>query len=718
MSTSESPAPSPPAATLLVVDDDPTIRMLAFSGLARRGFTVVQASDGEQGLSQLLAKTPDLALIDVSMPKLDGFELVKAVREGAAGKVCSDIPLLMLTGADDVASINHAFEAGATDFITKPINIALLAERIKYALRGAEREKALRESQLEQASACKLARLGFWQMTLSGGLQWSLDASEVLDCDTLPIDREALLNSVQGNGKLRLTAALDAAMASGSEGVDVEVTVRLGSQTRILHLKSNALTREGRLIGAFQDVTALRAFEDKALYLAEYDELTDLPRRRLFLELLKDALTSPQAPVWSVTVIDISRLHRVNDLLGIRAGDQVLAIFAQRLKSHVSSAALLCRLEADTFVVATPHQGAASIKADHQAWMHNLARAYWVEGEEVFVDFTAGVSVSPDDAQDGDELIRTALLAQRFCRHQGSHLRLLAFSEVTSFGDASMLSLETDLRRALERNELSLVFQPQQQLSSGKIPAVEALLRWQHASRGMISPGQFIPLLEESGLILEVGDWVIDQSCRQLAAWHRRGLGVRVGINLSAQQFEQPGLAHHIAALVEKHGVTPDSLELEITESIAMRKPDASLAILHELKRLGFNLALDDFGTGHSSYEYLLRFPFDTLKIDRSFVTRIAEDRSNRAIVRSLTALSKGLGLKTIAEGVETLRQRDYLDALDVDDIQGYLLARPLSAEDCAHFLDTAGNAASADQALPSIDLSSSNDSALSDDDA
>ncbi|NOG31157.1 EAL domain-containing protein [Halomonas sp. TBZ9] len=675
-----------PAQTLLVVDDDPTVRLLTSSGLKKRGYQVIQAADAEQALRLMQDNTPDLALVDVSMPGRNGFEFVQAVRNGEAGIANQERPLLMLTGSDDVTSIDQAFTSGATDFITKPINLPLLVERVKYALRGAEREKALREAQMEQASACKLARLGFWQLNFSNdALTWSEDAAEVLNCTALPESHQALLGLLNDTDALRLNTALEAAQ-EGREGLNLEVTLHLSHSERILRLQSDPKTQEGHLIGAFQDVTALRAFEDKALYLAEYDDLTDLPKRRLFLNLLDEQLADTKM-IWSIGVIDISRLHRINDALGIEAGDQVLAMFAQRLKQSLGHEALMCRLEADTFAVAIPHANSQQMQAYHHNWMQPLARAHKVKGEEIFVDFTAGVSLHPQDGSNSDELLRTALLAQRFCRYHTANQRVMFYQDVEAFDDSNALSLENDLRKALGNQEFFLVYQPQQQLSNGQFIGVEALLRWRHPMRGVVSPGEFIPLLEESGLIIDVGDWVAGEACRQLAQWQTEGIEVAMAINISARQFEQAGLAKRLAQHVAEYGVKPQQLELEITESTAMSNPEATLATLYELKKLGFKLAIDDFGTGHSSYEYLLRFPLDTLKIDRSFIIDVAEARQNRAIVRSLTALCQGLGLKTVAEGVETQRQRDYLDALDVDDVQGFLLARPMEPQACLTFL-------------------------------
>ena len=669
-------------ALILVVDDDPIIAKLATSGLQRRGYQVTKAPNAEAALGVLQEQAVSLALIDVHMPGRNGFDLTRAIRNGEAGRSLQQIPVLMLTGSDDVDSIDRAFDAGATDFITKPINLALLAERVRYALQGASREKALRDAQAEQANACKLARLGFWRLDGSDcSLNWSTDATEVLQRDDLPSSTPDLIEWVASKDRLRLNAALNTALEGGA-GIDLEVSVGTLENVRRLRLQSSPVNEDNQLVGAFQDVTELRAFENRAAYLAEYDDLTDLPKRRLFLKLLDEQLTAEPDLKWLIVVFDISRLHRINDLLGIPAGDEVLAIFSQRLKQNTPDEALLCRLEADTFCTAVPLASDGDIQKHYQSWMQTLARACVVEGTEIFVDFTSGASLYPSDAANGKDLLRGALAAQRAARFLPSTNRLTLFESIDIEDDAGTLKLESDLRQALARDEFFLVYQPQKCLVTGNIVGAEALLRWRHSHEGIISPARFIPLLEENGLIVEVGEWVMKEACRQLSEWQKEGGDLRMGVNVSALQFEQEGLAERMARYVALYDLQPHHFELEITESTAMKNPDVTLSILHDLRSHGFKLAIDDFGTGHSSYEYLLRFPLHTLKIDRSFVKGVAENRENRAIIRSLTALSRGLGLKTIAEGIETQRQQDYLDALDVQEIQGFLFAKPMEPKD------------------------------------
>ena len=674
--------------TILIVDDDPTIQLMTSAGLSKNGYIIQQADNADQALASMQADAPDLVLASVNLPGRDGFAFIETVRLGQAGPANRDVPILILTALDDTPSIHRAFTVGATDFITKPVNLALLIERVKYALAAAERAQALADAQIEQATACRMARLGFWRYDpATGHLQWSAEAAELLECEGLPASREALIERTADNDRYRLEAALDSAVAGG-RGVDVEFTLWLrDDQPTILRLQSEAGAGPSWLIGAFQDVTALRAFEDRARYLAEYDELTDLPRRRLFNRLLGDRIRQHGRQHWSITAIGLTGLSRVNTLLGIKAGDQVVATFAQRLKEILPRNALVGRLEIDTFVVAAPVAAVDGPADTHEQWLAPLARSLSVAGEEVFVDFSAGTSLHPDDASDADTLISHAQQAQQFSRSRRGQPRVMFYRDIGAVDETGVLSLESDIRKALGQAQFFLVYQLQQPLSGGRFNGVEALLRWRHPVHGVIPPARFIPLLEENGLIAEVGEWVLDEACRQLAIWHESDTGLVMGVNISAQQFERGDLAERITRIARRHHIDPRTLELEITESMAMQDPDASQRTLEKLRAAGFRLAIDDFGTGHSSYESLLRFPMDTLKIDRRFIEAVADDPRNRSVIRSMTLLADGLGLKTVAEGVETRRQRDYLHALEIDAIQGFLIHRPMEADACAGLL-------------------------------
>ncbi|MBK1733784.1 hypothetical protein CKO15_00495 [Halorhodospira abdelmalekii] len=682
-------------AKILLVDDDPGIRFLVQHGLIQAGYQVIEASNGLEALSCFETVRPDLLLIDVSMPELDGFETVAAIRQRDDGKM---IPLVMVTGSDDSESVTKAFDVGATDFITKPINLPILTQRVRYALAGAEREQRLQRIHLEQQSACQLAKLGFWRLEVAtGALQWSSDAATLLGRSVdMPNSVAALIAEANPEQQPSLRQAFDRLTEGVSDRLDLEIQLVRQGNSCIIKLQSSRHIDHAVVIGAFQDVTALRAFEDQALYLVEHDELTGLPNHRLFTRLLADQLKArfqggkeEGAARTAMVVIDIDRLHRINDAFGAKRGDEALVALAGRLgqliPANANASVLLCRLESDSFGMAVPLESIdlATLQAKLQ---EPLDLSLKINGRRVYIDCSVGVALYPDDAQEADALVQAAQAAERET-NRDQNRRLVQFSEVGTARQEGRVILESDLRCALDKKEFFLLYQPQQHLANRNIVGVEALLRWNHSERGVVSPAEFIPILEETGLIRAVGDWILEEAMRQSLAWSQQGVSLKMSINLAATQVEDPQLVHRLAALLDAYRLPAHSIELEITESTAMQAPEQTLLNLKKFKDLGFRVAIDDFGTGYSSLSYLLQFPLDTLKIDRAFVSEITQGKRNRAIVTALSTLSFYLGLKTIAEGVETESQRDYLDALNIDEIQGFLIARPLPGEEIVEFL-------------------------------
>ncbi|MFP4246968.1 MAG: EAL domain-containing protein [Halochromatium sp.] len=699
-------------ANILLVDDDPGIRLLIQHGLMRAGYRVSEASHGLEALEQFDSAKPDLMLIDVSMPEMDGFETVAAIRQRDGGET---IPLVMVTGSDDNESVTKAFHAGANDFITKPINLPILTQRVRYALANAEREQRLRRIHLEQQSACQLAKLGFWRLEIeTGALHWSQDAAALLGRSAdMPSTVAALIEEAPADQRQRLQGAFEQAMTRAA-GLDLEIQLTCIGNAGIIKLQSSPGVEDGVIVGAFQDVTALRAFEDQTLYLVEHDELTNLPNHRLFSRLLTDRLepdqgaetatetvTETATEAWTgaartaIVVVDIDRLHRINDAFGPAHGDEVIVTLGNRLRQLLPPNSLLCRLESDSFGLAIPLQD--STLADLQTQLQtDLTLSVPIKGREVYIDCSMGLAIHPDDGQDAATLIQAAQAAERETNRDPSR-QLIQFSEIRAAREEGRVILESDLRGALEKQEFFLVYQPQQRLADRRIEGVEALLRWNHAERGIVSPADFIPILEEAGLIHEVGDWILEEAIRQAAEWLRQGVSLRMSVNLAAAQVENPQLVHRLSALVEDYRLPPAHLELEITESTAMQAPEQTLLNLRKFKQCGFRIAIDDFGTGYSSMAYLLQFPLDVLKIDRAFVKEITHGKRNRAIVTALSTLSFHLGLTTIAEGIETKSQRDYLDALNIDVIQGFLLAPPLPPEPLIEFIRAAESDANPD---------------------
>ncbi|MBW7860803.1 MAG: EAL domain-containing protein [Rhodocyclaceae bacterium] len=666
-------------ATLLIVDDQQSTRSLVKGLLGKEGYTILQAAHGAEGVDLFESARPDVVLMDVMMPIMDGFEACRRIRTLDRNE---GTPVIMLTGADDLEAVRAAFDAGATDFVTKPINWPLLSQRIRYALRGGQLMREVRLNRVRQASAQRIALLAFWGWDpRTDEFEWSEGVDEQTACPIQQITNvDSLIDALVADDRERARRAFQIA-ATGDLRIDLEVRMPSAQGERVVRLIGEPGTEGrdlGKVFGAIQNLTDTRRTEALVDYLALHDELTGLGNRRLLTQAIVrslEQLRGTGSGVLRVAWIDLTRFHRLNDALGQTVGDTLLVQLGQRLKSLVAGG-LAARVGGDEFAVLLQAEDPDQATYHLEQLAEGLDQPIRILAEEVFLTSTIGVARYPEDAADAERLLALAQEAQRQARGLGR--RMVHCGEFAGQAHRPALELETSLRHALDRDEFHLVFQPQMDLRSGRIVGVESLLRWNHPERGLISPVEFIPVLEESDLIVAVGEWVIQEACRQARRWEDAGLSLRVGINLSARQFHDPQLYMKVVSAVREQQVTPRNVELEITESLAMQDPTRAIELLSQFRDLGYKIAIDDFGIGYSSLEYLLRFPLDTIKIDRAFVMNIIESRADRAIVRAITAIAQTLGITTIAEGIETLRQCDFVEALGVTEIQGYLIGKPL----------------------------------------
>ncbi|HEY6966305.1 MAG TPA: EAL domain-containing protein [Burkholderiales bacterium] len=490
------------------------------------------------------------------------------------------------------------------------------------------------------------------------------------------------------------TLALEAYAGLGASCPEVEHRiVRPDGELRWVRVGSfpvrDASGAPFRIAGTLEDVTERRQREEKLLYEAQFDALTELPNRLMCQDRLERALAQAQRKNWGMAVlfVDLDRFKTVNDMLGHAVGDAALRQAGQRLTHCVRAGDTVARIGGDEFAVvlaeiAHPEDAGAVAQKIIDTMMPPMD----LEGHEVFLSASVGIAAFPADGANGEALLKNADAAMLKAKEVG---RATYQYYTAAMNERAMekLMLENDLRRALERDEFELYYQPKQELGSGRIAGLEALLRWRHPARGLMSPGQFVPLLEDSGLIVKVGDWVVRAACRQIADWQAAGVpAVPIAVNLAAKQFLHHDLTGTIESALET-GIEPALLALEVTESDVMQRPEEVIAMLHRLKARGITVAIDDFGTGYSSLAYLKRLPVDALKLDRSFVTGLPDNADDVSIARAIIGMAHSLGLKVIAEGVETEAQRAFLVEWNCDQLQGYLLSRPLGAEACAEFL-------------------------------
>jgi diguanylate cyclase (GGDEF)-like protein len=545
--------------TIMVVDDDRSMLITMRTVLENDGYRIEEHEDGAAALAACQRQMPDLVLMDALMPGMDGFKTCKTLRDLPGGE---HLPILIVTALEDEHSIDRAFSAGANDFIAKPVNFAVLRQRIARLLDASQAEKHVR-------------------------------------------------------------------------------------------------------------------------HLAYHDTLTGLPNRRTFIERLRAMMneTHDETDMIAVMFMDLDRFKLVNDTLGHDAGDLLLQSVTARIQKLLRSSDLVARLGGDEFTILLDHVKSLEVIAKiANKICQRLAEPFTLLGQRIYISTSIGISIYPNDSRDVNTLIKyadTAMFKAKETRNSFSFYEA-GMEKIM----AKRVELETEMRKALENEQFTLHYQPQVDLESGKIVGAEALVRWQHPQKGMVSPADFIPLAEETGLIAPLGEWVLKRACMQLQEWLSKGHQPLVlAVNISSRQLEDRQFVSKILAILHETGIPTDLLELEITESAIMRNPEEVIPALEEMKQMGISLAIDDFGTGHSSLNYLRRFPVDTLKIDRSFVSDISKSPEDSILINGIIALAKSLRLKVIAEGVETYEQKVYLQEQKCDWVQGYYLYKPMPAE-------------------------------------
>jgi len=685
---------------ILVVDDDAAIRDLVREALEHFQFAVAEARNGAEGVKTFARLKPELVVMDVRMPEMDGFQACAAMRQVPGG---ANTPILILTGLDDTESIKTAYEAGATDFASKPINLFILGHRLRYMLRAKRTLDELRESEARLASAQRIARLGNWERDLrSGRMRWSGETYRIFGVDpkTFTPDLASYLERVHPQDREIVARATgEAVRREGPYSFDARVLMPDGT-VRFVHEQAEAIFDDDgtplRLAGTTQDITERKQIEDQIRLLAYYDGLTRLPNRVLFMERLTQALTTAQRQGGTLAMLflDLDRFKRINDTLGHTVGDRLLQAVSERLKKclrstdtiargdPLASTDTVARLGGDEFIVTITDiaRGEDAAKIACRV-LEALNEPFKLEEHEVFVSGSIGISLFPHDGKDADTLLKNADSAMYHAKDAGRGTYQF-YNKSMNEAALQRLAMENSLRRALERQEFLLHFQPQIDVVTGRIIGAEALVRWRHPELGMVSPGDFIPLAEETGLIMPIGEWVLRSACAQGKAWRDEGFGeMIVAVNLSGRQFRQQPLVHTVDEIVKSTGFDPRCLELEITESILVQSVDDTVSALKRLKDMGLRVSVDDFGTGYSSLTYLKRFPIDTLKIDQSFTRDIATDPGDAAITAAIIAMADGLKMAVIAEGVETEQQRDCLRQRGCRLMQGYLFSRPVPAD-------------------------------------
>ena len=671
------------AVRVLVADDDRLLRDIATATLESAGFVVQAVAGGDEALAACLQRMPDLLLLDVEMPGGDGYQACTNIRTLPGG---FDVPIVMVTGLDDPMSIDLAYDAGATDFVVKPINWPLLVHRIRYVLRGARTIEALRLAEQKNAALLKAIPDGIFLVNAAGLITHCF--SPLAGLPAMPAHRGTLhLRELLPRGTLaRAMQCLDATLRGTPAAFEFSLQdpVAVGTHFECRYLPNAG----GQVLAIVRDITQRKQTEAHIHRLAYFDVLTGLPNREWIRDYLSQALAEAAASKRKVALlyIDLDQFKRINDTLGHETGDALLREVAERLSAalaYTRANGRLARVGGDEFIVVlsgNPEQAAQRIQAA-------LAAPFLQGGYEFVVTPSIGIALFPEHGADAQTLLKNADGAMYEAKASGRN-QFRVFTSTINARVTKRLSLEMELRRAFESSQLQVYYQPQYDARSLRVTGAEALLRWFHPQRGQISTSDFVAVAEETGLIGDIGRWTLQQVCRDLQQWRASGLAVpSVAVNVSGRDFMRQDVLLRISGVVEEAHLPASLIELELTEGVLMQDVEGGQRSLQALKEFGFALAVDDFGTGYCSLSYLKRFPLDTLKIDRAFVNDITNDAEDAAIVRAIIGLGHNLGLTLVAEGVETLEQLQFLRAESCDAVQGYLMSRAIPAAAFAELL-------------------------------
>ena len=676
---------------VLVADDDATHRKVIQKVLEESGFRVVTAPNGKAAIDQVAKFNPDVVLLDVEMPEIDGFSICKIIR---ARKTDREIPIFIITSRDDEESVQRAYKLGATDFLTKPIALPVLPHRIRYVLRTCTALNDLR-------GLIRAVPDLIFIVNKDGEVQQGLSGPDAVHTQQIKaLSTASEINFYPCENDDRAAHCIKRALETGKPQVYEHILEALD-----IHLETRFVPRDKTSVLAIvRDITERKNSEARIFNLAYYDELTELPNRQLFSQSLERtiAIARRDGQKFAVLFVDLDRFKRINDTLGHSVGDELLKEVARRLENCTRSTdsvarfgpgedggIRLARLGGDEFVIKLYGiKDEQIVSAIASRIITVLSPPFSCEGHQFVVTPSIGIALYPQDGETGEELLMNADSAMYRAKFVGRN-NYKFYSETMRTKSLHRLDLEIQIRKAIDNGQFELHYQPKVDAETWSLVGAEALLRWNHPERGSIAPDDFIPVAEETGLIVPIGQWVLREACMQVRSWSTSPTGaIPVSVNISSHQFNSDGLIDDVFGAISGAGIDAKLLELEITESVLLQDADNTLAALRRLKEAGVSLSVDDFGTGYSSLSYLKRFPIDTLKIDRSFVKDLHCDTDYAAICAAILAMSRQLGLNVVAEGVESEEQLDFLRRHGCNQIQGYLCSKPLSADDFAAMLN------------------------------
>jgi len=690
---------------ILIVDDDPVVLKSLQDLLATRGYNPNTAIGGQEAICQLDQNNYDLVLLDLHMPYVSGHDVMAHIR---ACKINTSV--IVVSGETSFEAAKDACTQGAYDFLRKPY----ATDELLITINNALMEKRLqKQNNFMQKQLAESERLHRYIVNTSPDIIYILNQegfftfiNERIE-SLLGYSKEEIIGKhysflVHHDDMEQAKYVFNERRIGARAAKNIELRLKCKDDGNSRHFKNRSIPIELSATGMYtgkgdsrksyvgtygvaRDVTERKIAEETINFQAYHDLLTKLPNRALLRDRLQLALSQAKRDDESLAVmfLDLDRFKNINDTLGHMIGDELLQQVSSRLQDCIRAGDTLARFGGDEFTLMLPKLQNSRSDASKLAEKitEALKQPFNVDGHELYVSTSIGIALYPQDGSNIDSLIKHADVAMYHVKGQGKN-GYQFYSNEMNVPYIQKLSLDTGIRRALENDELGLVYQPQINLRTGEIVGVEALLRWDHPEHGCISPAEFIPFAEESGLIVDIGHWVIKTACRDLSRWRLAGLPeIKLAINISARQLMEDGIVRFLINTIKSYDIPGHCMELEITENAIMDDMDSVVRKLKELSSHDISIAIDDFGTGYSSLSYLHKLPIQTLKIDRTFLKENRINKGDNTIINTIVVMAKGLKLNVIAEGVESQAQLDYLCGIDCSEAQGYLFGKPLPAD-------------------------------------
>jgi len=678
---------------ILLVDDDSDFRSITSSVLTESHFLIDEASNGKYALESIQQHKPDLILLDAIMDQMDGFETCRQIRELPG---MTDLPIIMTTGLGDADSIHRAFDSGATDFIIKPVNYELLIHSLNFMLRVAHDSAELRKSQHQLTAAQRIANLGYWIWDVKRNhFQISEQLANICDVDLDNFDEslESFISLVFSEDQHRVKKMILEPPSSNSAIEHIEYRLQ-SSQAKPIFVHQEVIKviedNNFTMTGTVQDISLRKANEKQIHTLAYFDLLTGIASRSYYHEHIQSLIQSAKRhnEQFAFLFLDLDGFKDINDSLGHNQGDQLLKEVAIRLKNITRENDFVARLGGDEFCILLDNTNGNNelITEIANRCLKNINTPLTLNNKKINPRVSIGIAIFPQDGRDETALLKAADTAMYAAKKAGKQCFAFYSQDMADLA-SSRLEKEQMIHEAFEKEQFILHFQPQICMETGRMISMEALTRWQHPEKGMIPPNDFIPEIERLGLIIELGNWVIETACEQIMQWHKSGYPyIQIAVNLSAIHFQDKRLLETIANSLTKTGIPAKYLELEVTES-AMQAEEC-LSTIKQLRQLGIKISIDDFGTGYSCLASLKQLPLDSLKIDKIFIDDVTTNPDTALLLGAIIGLANALNYTIIAEGVETKEQALIMHGLGCQLIQGYFFSRPVPSDKIPALID------------------------------